>query len=95
MSQGHSEFATALLADWKARAACAGYANTYFFPTTETSPDIVARARAICDTCPVQAECLEYAFETNQISGIWGGTTEEERRSLRRRWLTERRRLAR
>jgi WhiB family transcriptional regulator, redox-sensing transcriptional regulator len=39
-------------------------------------------------------DCLEYALETNQRSGIWGGTSERERKSLRRKWLAERRRSA-
>ncbi|MBA3268188.1 MAG: WhiB family transcriptional regulator, partial [Acidimicrobiia bacterium] len=29
-----------------------------------------------------------------QETGIWGGTTEEERRRLRRAWLADRRRAA-
>lgn len=94
MTYSSNDAATALVTDWKARAACAGYANTYFFPSTESSPEIAGRAKAICAECPVRADCLEYAFETNQVAGIWGGTTEEERRSLRRKWLTMRRRLA-
>jgi WhiB family redox-sensing transcriptional regulator len=32
----------------------------------------------------VQVECLEFALATNQDSGIWGGTSEEERRAIRR-----------
>ena len=30
---------------------------------------------------PGAPECLDYALETNQDSGIWGGTSEEERRA--------------
>ncbi len=89
----HGPVSTALAADWKARAACAGYANTYFFPANDAPNFVTSRAKAICAECPVSTECLEYAFETNQVSGIWGGTTEDERRSLRRKWLTERRRM--
>ena len=33
---------------------------------------------------PSRAECLEYALDTNQDSGIWGGLSEEERRVIRR-----------
>jgi WhiB family redox-sensing transcriptional regulator len=29
--------------------------------------------------------CLEFALETNQDSGVWGGTSEEERRDIRRK----------
>lgn len=81
-------------AGWKARAACAGISFPLFFPTQESPANQVARAKAVCAACPVVAECLEYSLETNQVSGIWGGTTEEERRSLRRKWLAARRRPA-
>ena len=35
--------------------------------------------------CVVAGDCLGYALDTNQDSGIWGGLTEEERRVIRRR----------
>jgi WhiB family transcriptional regulator, redox-sensing transcriptional regulator len=41
------------------------------------------RAKAVCAGCPVCGQCLDYALDTNQ-DGIWGGMTEDERRSLRR-----------
>jgi WhiB family redox-sensing transcriptional regulator len=44
----------------------------------------VAAAKAICRGCPVCAECLDYAMQTAQDHGIWGGTTDEERRVARR-----------
>jgi WhiB family transcriptional regulator, redox-sensing transcriptional regulator len=80
--------------DWKQRAACAGFQSTFFFPGVDSSPATVAQALAVCEQCPVRVDCLEYAFETNQVAGIWGGTTEEERRSLRRKWLASRRKTA-
>ena len=94
MSYGPPDTATRLITTWKDRAACAGYPNSIFFPTSDASVASIEKAKAVCATCPVSVECLEYAFETNQVSGIWGGTTEEERRSLRRKWLTARRRTA-
>lgn len=43
-------------------------------------------AKAICDTCPYKARCLEFALsQQGAVNGIWGGTTEGERRTLRRR----------
>ena len=48
-----------------------------------TVPDIEL-AKAICATCPVQQECLDFALKTRQEFGIWGGTTEDERRALAR-----------
>jgi WhiB family redox-sensing transcriptional regulator len=47
----------------------------------------IARAKEVCAQCPVHRDCLEYALETNQDSGIWGGTSEEERRVLRRQYV--------
>jgi WhiB family redox-sensing transcriptional regulator len=41
----------------------------------------------VCAECPVQADCLQFALATNQDSGIWGGTTEEDRRKLRRAYV--------
>jgi hypothetical protein len=44
----------------------------------------VEAAKAVCATCPVSAECLQWALATGQDSGVWGGTSEEERRAMRR-----------
>lgn len=95
MTYGPANLATELVADWRARAACSGYPNTLFFPTSDiTEAEVVAKAKAVCAVCPVIEDCLEYALETNQRAGIWGGTSEQERKSLRRKWLAERRRTA-
>jgi hypothetical protein len=40
--------------------------------------------KRICSTCPVKAFCLEYAIEAGEKHGIWGGTSERQRRSMRR-----------
>lgn len=42
-------------------------------------------AKAVCKRCPVQPECLAYALERGEQWGVWGGTSEEERRSIKRR----------
>lgn len=95
MTFGPANLATDLVADWRARAACSGYPNTLFFPAGDTPDEgSLDKAKAICSVCPVIEDCLEYALETNQRSGIWGGTSEKERKSLRRKWLAERRRTA-
>jgi WhiB family redox-sensing transcriptional regulator len=39
--------------------------------------------KSICAECPLKIECLQFAIKTSQ-HGIWGGTTEGERRALRR-----------
>jgi WhiB family redox-sensing transcriptional regulator len=48
----------------------------------------------VCHNCDAQKACLEFALATNQESGVWGGTTEDERRKLRKQWLAARRRAS-
>jgi WhiB family redox-sensing transcriptional regulator len=72
--------------DWRQRAACRDEDPELFFPLTEMGPGArqAQRAKAICARCPVRAECLEYALGGSLDHGIFGGTTESERRELRR-----------
>ncbi len=83
-----------VLVDWRDLAACATHDPNMFFPAGETGPaaEQIRYAKRVCASCDVQDECLSYAIETNQVSGVWGGLTEDERRPVRRRWLAERRR---
>jgi WhiB family redox-sensing transcriptional regulator len=71
---------------WRNSAACRDTDPDLFFPVGQTGPaiDHIASARAVCQQCAVKPECLEYALMTNQDAGIWGGTTEDERRRIRR-----------
>ncbi|MDQ1519322.1 MAG: WhiB family transcriptional regulator, redox-sensing transcriptional regulator, partial [Actinomycetota bacterium] len=79
--------------EWRDRAACRDTNAELFFPigTTGLAIDQIDAARAVCAQCPVQRECLEFALATNQEAGVWGGTTEDERRKLRKGWLAEQR----
>ena len=72
---------------WRRHAICRDTDPDLFFPVGTTGYALVQidRAKQVCTECPVRVECLDYALETNQDSGIWGGTSEEERRTLRRR----------
>ena len=67
---------------WRAEAACRDADVSIFFPASDEDAE---PARAICATCPVRLECLEFAIATRQEDGVWGGLTEIERRRLRRR----------
>ena len=80
-------------ADWRAGALCRSTDPDLFFPVGTTGPAIVQieNAKAVCQQCEAQVECLEYAIATNQDSGIWGGTSEEERRKLRKQYNAQRR----
>jgi WhiB family transcriptional regulator, redox-sensing transcriptional regulator len=42
-------------------------------------------ARALCGSCQIRQECLDYSLSHPENSGIWGGKDEKERRVLRRR----------
>ncbi len=53
-----------------------------FFPVID---DEAGPAKAVCASCPVRLECLEYAIQTRQDDGVWGGLDETERKRLRRR----------
>ncbi len=92
MTTSQIQLVEELVADWRAQAACSGFHNALFFPVGDTEQEKTQQAKAICVTCQVSEECLEYALETNQRAGIWGGTSESERKSLRRKWLAARRR---
>ncbi|MGH8885177.1 MAG: WhiB family transcriptional regulator [Egibacteraceae bacterium] len=71
---------------WRDRAACLGHDPESFFPLgcTGSALDQIEQVKAICRRCPVIDDCLEWALETNQDAGVWGGTSEDERRTLRR-----------
>ncbi|MGH9893412.1 MAG: WhiB family transcriptional regulator [bacterium] len=85
-----------ITAEWRDLAACRDSEPSLFFPIGSTGPAIeqIAAAKMICAVCSVQEDCLQYALESNQESGVWGGFAEDERRRLRKRWLAERRRRA-
>src|ERR671918_496171 len=82
--------------DWQEQAACRDYDNILFFGPDQGESEIEkqareARAKMVCQGCPVAEPCLEFAMETNQKYGIWGGLTDKERASLKRRRARSRR----
>lgn len=66
---------------WQRRAACRGKGTTSFFPSPG---DSLAAARAVCDACTVQSECLAMAMSDPGLQGFWGGTSERQRQRIRR-----------
>jgi WhiB family redox-sensing transcriptional regulator len=67
--------------DWMSEAACEGVDPDLFFPERG---DDTSGAKAVCRECPVREDCLEYALANGIRYGIWGGTSERERKRLRR-----------
>jgi WhiB family redox-sensing transcriptional regulator len=72
--------------EWVHRAKCRDVEPELFFPVGTTGPAAaqIDAAKAVCVRCTVRDECLEWALATGQDAGVWGGTSEEERRSIRR-----------
>jgi len=79
--------------DWRHAAACLDEDPELFFPIGNTGPALlqIEDAKIVCRTCAVAAQCLQWALENNQDSGVWGGLSEDERRSLKRRTARARR----
>ena len=82
--------------DWRAVSACRDTDPDLFFPVGTTGPAIeqIDNAKAVCSSCEARQPCLEFALTTNQDSGVWGGTSEEERRALRKQWLARQRKAS-
>jgi WhiB family redox-sensing transcriptional regulator len=72
---------------WQVKAACRGPQAEVFFPPPQFERkdekfEREARAKQICNDCPVRQPCLDYAVAIREPHGIWGGLNENERRQL-------------
>lgn len=76
--------------DWRTSAACRDHDPELFFPVGDgpVAKRQTSRAKAVCAHCPVVADCLLAA--TRSDHGVWGGMSEAERRSVRRRMMAGR-----
>ena len=66
--------------NWAGQAACRGKSDALFVKGAEQN-----RAKQVCGSCNVRAECLAEALDNRIEWGVWGGMTERERRALLRR----------
>jgi WhiB family transcriptional regulator, redox-sensing transcriptional regulator len=84
-----TEYAT----EWRAAGACLSADPELFFPiaTGAAATRQVTQAQQICARCGVRQQCLDFAMQTGETHGIWGGTTPEERIRVRRRDMRRRR----
>ena len=71
--------------DWRG-AACRGWEPDLWFPEAGANRTAIKLAKAICNTCPIQRTCFDYAiqFDVRDLPGIWGGLTGPERHKHRR-----------
>jgi WhiB family redox-sensing transcriptional regulator len=78
---------------WLNEARCLTEDPELFFPVGNTGPAVeqIEQAKAVCRECGVTNFCLEYAIKDNQDTGVWGGLSEDERKSLKRKYARARR----
>jgi WhiB family transcriptional regulator, redox-sensing transcriptional regulator len=79
--------------DWRAGGACLSADPDLFFPIAsgQVATRQIMQAQRICAGCGVQQQCLDFAMQTGEVHGIWGGTTPEERIRTRRNLMRRRR----
>jgi WhiB family redox-sensing transcriptional regulator len=82
--------------DWRHKAACRDEDPELFFPIGNTGPALaqIEEAKKVCARCDVKEPCLQWALESGQEAGVWGGMSEDERRALKRRVARNRARMA-
>ena len=80
---------------WRDRAACLDKDPELFFPIGNTGPALlqIEEAKAVCRRCEVIETCLKLAIDSGQDAGVFGGLSEDQRRSLKRRNARARRSL--
>lgn len=76
-----AEYEAVFLQEWRKESLCIDQPPDLFFPEHSESN---VPAKRICEMCAVRYDCLQYAIDTNQQFGIWGGTVEKERGALRK-----------
>ncbi len=78
---------------WRSQAACSdeNVDPDLFFSDVGGNDNSTKKAIKICESCPVQQECLNYALVNNENFGVWGGKTERQRMQLK--YSAKRRRM--
>lgn len=61
------------------QSACTPADSVLFFSELASK---VAKAKAICASCPVASKCLDFALSEDVEFGIFGGLTPSERKEL-------------
>lgn len=67
--------------DWRDQANCRGIDTNLFFPEVG---EVSADAKTACRGCVVREQCLDFALVNKERFGIWGGTSERQRKKMRR-----------
>ncbi len=90
-SQKRRELMAEILDEWKLvnkkfegadKAACKGMTDM-FFPEKGDAEGSVNKAKAVCATCSVKDDCLEFALDNSFIYGVWGGMSARQRKTYK------------
>jgi len=68
---------------WHSEAACRSHGPSSFIIGRGANAATMNRAKAVCSRCPVTEPCLSYAMADMDLTGVWGGTTAQQRRAMR------------
>lgn len=79
ISQNKARLALCKPGTFREYAACKGIDPNLFHPERGQSE---VPAKKICMTCPVRAQCLQYALDGNELFGVWGATSRRQRQKL-------------
>ncbi|WP_432040953.1 WhiB family transcriptional regulator [Streptomyces chartreusis] len=73
--------------NWRAQSACQDEDPELFFPIGNTGPALlqIEEAKSVCRRCPVLETCGNWALESGEAHGVWGGMSEDDRRRIKRR----------
>jgi len=66
---------------WRSKGACQGLDAEIFYPENEDHAEF---ALSVCEQCAVRIACLDYALDTREQQGVWGGATARDRRKILR-----------
>jgi len=62
-----------------ADGSCNNHPPAVFFPTDGVGVEV---AKKICTACPAKEQCLDYALDNRINHGVWGATSERQRRRI-------------
>ncbi len=76
---------------WRDEAACRDKDPRHWHPwpvgsgrdmSSTQARRLAQPAIAICNACPVRGQCLDYAIDTRQLDGVWGGLMPSDRKKV-------------
>jgi len=68
--------------EWTDSAACKGMTEM-FFPEKGDADGLVNKAKAVCATCKVKDDCLQFALDNSFQYGVWGGMSTRQRKTYK------------